>query len=282
MSSFQKPVQGGCMEETITQTDLKPILAQQCGNRIFAQVLNGIANKEALLNVLARYIHFNSSFGGGVANLAGEIAVRQDLFRDPHDPFSLTADRSVEIASKIFFAEIDEFYDQAASHRALAQQTLKKTGDFFGYDPSALESMVRINKTTHDAVAEVRTGYRINQSVDDYFLFCALGFHMASEILADEEFRLLDDFLRKKYPGLVHFLENTEIEMSGIARNAYHWIRIHTSVEADHFAFASIAANESLRYYAGRENHKRIKEWILEGFTTFTAMHARFMIRLGD
>ena len=34
----------------------------------------------------ARYIQFNSAFGPGLANLAGEIAARQGLFRDPDEP----------------------------------------------------------------------------------------------------------------------------------------------------------------------------------------------------
>lgn len=103
-----RPLNGleGQMSETITQKDLKPILEHHQGNSIFAQILDNIENKEDLLNVLARYIYFSSPFGGAVANLAGAIAVRQDLFRDPNDLCEITADRSVEVTSKVFLRRL--------------------------------------------------------------------------------------------------------------------------------------------------------------------------------
>src|SRR5206468_1877450 len=72
---------------------------------------------ERLLSVLGRYIQFNSAFGAGLANLAGEIAARQGLFRDAQEPLRIVADRSAEVASDFFFAAIDEFDDRATPWR---------------------------------------------------------------------------------------------------------------------------------------------------------------------
>lgn len=267
--------------DTITQKDLTPILEPHLGNKVFTEVLNGIATNDELLRMLAHYIQFNSPFGGGVTNLAGEIAVRQDLFRDSNEPLGITADRSVEVASKIFFAAIDEFDDRATphmdTHRTLAQATLKGAGQFFGYDASALNSVVCINEVTFAVIGKVREGYAVGQSVSEQNLFHAIGFHMGSEILADEEFRLLDGFLRKKYPELVDYLEKTKIKINGVQHAAYYWIRIHTTVEADHFAAATTGADIALQYYAGQESRDRIKKWILEGFAEFTAVQTEFM-----
>jgi hypothetical protein len=271
---------------TIEKTDLEPIIARHEGNKLFIEALERATNSEALLRLLARYIQFNSSFGGGVANLSGEIAVKQDLFRDSNEPLIIAADRSVEVASKIFFAAIDEFDDrdtvQKDTHRTLAQATLKGTGQFFGYSPSALNSVVSINKVTLDAIGKVRNGYAVSQLVDEQVLFRAMGFHMGSEVLADEEFRLLDTFLRKQYPELVDYLEKTKIEINNVQHLAYYWIRIHTTVEADHFASAAAGVNMALEYCVGQESPECIKQWILDGFTEFASVQTEFMNGLSE
>jgi len=233
------------------------------------------------VRALGRYIQFNSTFGGGVANLAGEIAVRQDLFRDREEPVQILADRSVEVAADIFFAAVDEFDDRATNqrdtHRTLAQATLKATGRFFGYDLSALDAIVRPNETTLAAIRQVRAGYGISQVVDEAKLFRDLGFHMGSEILADEEFQVIDRFLRSRHGDLVDYLENTEVTINEAAHRAYYWIRIHTSVEADHFAFAVKGANRALRYYVGPGRAADAKVGIVEGFREFAGVQAAFM-----
>ncbi|MBI3335212.1 MAG: hypothetical protein HY001_01820 [Candidatus Portnoybacteria bacterium] len=266
---------------TITQEDLTPVLDSHSGGKVFAQVLDGIASNDELLRALARYIHFNSPFGGGVASLAGEIAVRVDLFRDPNEPLGITADRSVEVASKIFFAAIDDFADSAAphteTHRTLAQATLKRAGEFFGYDPAVLNSVARINRATFDAIIKVRNGYAVSRSVDEHSLFRALGFHMGSEMLAVEEFRLLDGFLRKKYSALADYLEKTKVKINSVQHVAYYWVRRHTTVEAEHFAAAVAGASAALQYYAGLESKRQIKEWILGGFAEFASVQTEFM-----
>lgn len=267
--------------ETVGQKDLVNVLAQHAGNKMFLEILNGIKSNEELLRVLANYVQFNSPFGGGVANLAGEIAVRQSLFRDQSELLGIIADRSVEVASKIFLAGIDEFGDRSTAHmdthRALAQATLKGAGESFGYSPVALNAVMRISQATFKAISEVRNGYLISQSPGEYDIFHALGFHMGSELLADVEFRMLDSALRKKYPILLDYLEKRGVRIDGVRRTAYYWIRIHTTVEAEHFAAAAAGANAALQYYAGQENLGHIKEWILKGFAKFARVQGEFI-----
>jgi len=267
--------------ETIEREDLTLILNQYSGNKFLTKALNGLTNNEELLRVLARYVQFNSPFGGGVANLAGEIAVRQDLFRDQKELLGIIADRSVEVASKIFSAAIDEFGDQATphmdTHRTLAQATLKGAGKFFGYSPAALNNIIWINQATFEAIGKVRNGYLISQSPDEYGIFHAMGFHMGSEILADEEFRMLDSFLREKYPELVYYLQKNEVRIGAVQRATYYWVSRHTTVEAEHFAAAIVGSNVALQYYAGQESLGQIKEWILEGFAEFASVQGEFM-----
>jgi hypothetical protein len=266
----------------IAWSDLEPILKEHAGKRIFASALEqSAANTRELLCVLSRYIHFNSVFGSGVANLAGEIGSRQDLFRDREETVTLLADRSVEVAADVFFAAIDEFGDQnrirRSTHRTLAQATLKAAGQFFGLSSAELDKIAQPYDATLVAIRRVRDGYRINQTIDEPKMFRAIGFHIASEVLADEEFNILDAYLRGHHPDLVEYLLDTKVPMGDSDNAAYRWVQIHTSVEADHFAAAVRSATQALRYYAGSETQACIKGWVLDGFREFVEVQTAFM-----
>src|ERR1044072_8696400 len=93
--------------ESVGREDVSPILETHDGGRTFERALRRRARGGELGRLLGQYIHFNSVFGSGVANLAGEIGARQDLFRDPEEAVSAVADRSVEVAAHIFYAAVD-------------------------------------------------------------------------------------------------------------------------------------------------------------------------------
>ena len=268
---------------TIEPSDLDGVLKTHQGNQTFSQALEAVQTPAQLLRLLGGYVHFNATFGGGVANLAGEIAVRQDLFRDKNETVTPFADRSMDIASDIFAAAVDEFDDSATSHRdthrSLAQATLKSAGQFFGCDDAELSRLFEPNETTLDAVRAAHNGYGVNQSLDANQLFRAVGFHIGSEVLADEEFHVLDGYLRRKYPDLVGHLEAAHVFINGQNHAAYFWIHIHTSVEADHFAFAVAGANRALQFYTGA-NADEAKKEILSGVSAFAHVQAHFMTGL--
>jgi hypothetical protein len=96
-------------------------------------------------------------------------------------------------------------------------------------------------------------------------------------VLADQEFNVLDAFLRTNYPDLVEYLMKTRVLIGDSESAAYRWIQVHTTVEADHFAAAVKSANLALRYYAGSESRAGIKGWILEGVKEFADMQTEFM-----
>ena len=265
----------------IELSDLESVLATHDGIGAFGRALERAGGGEQLLRVLGRYIQFNSVFGSGVANLSGEVGARQDLFRDSDEDAQVAADRSADVAARIFSAAIDEFGGCSATrrstHRTLAQATLKAVGEFFGRQWGALDDAVRVNEATLTAIERVRDGYGVNQSLGERKLMRAVGFHVGSELLADEEFRLLDRFLRESYPELVTYLERTRVRANGDACPAYLWVSVHTTVEAEHFADAIAGANHAMRFYAGAESLRRIKEWVLEGFAEFAAVQTEFM-----
>jgi hypothetical protein len=267
--------------QSIERSNIETILAAHPGNRLFLEALKRVESGDDLLCILGRYIHFNSVFGSSVASLASKIAARQDLFRDADELIEIIADRSVEVAADIFFAAIDEFgghiTNHRKTHRSLAQATLKASGTFFGLDTAQINNVVCLNESTRVAIRKVQDGYGVSQMMNDHKIFHSIGFHLGSELLADEEFRILDKFLRTKYPDLVKYLEKTRVAISGSQYAAYYWIRIHTSVEAEHFDVAVKGANCALKYYAGRESIAELKSWIIEGFRDFAAVQAEFM-----
>ena len=262
--------------------DIAALVAAHPGNQYFLDALEHVAGGRDLLYLLARYIHFNSIFSCGVATLAGRIGVRQDLFRDPNEPSgSLFGDRSAEVGSQIFFAAIDEFGDHTlarrGTHRSLAQATLRGAVQFFAMDEKEMRGPSLINDATRETMAQVEYGYGMTGDLDERRLLYGIGFHIASETLADEEFCILDAALRRRFPELVGWLEDTQIGINGFQLPGYHWIRIHTTVEAEHSNAAFNAAELALKYYAGAHTSEGLKSWILDGFRGFSDAQTCFM-----
>jgi hypothetical protein len=271
---------------SIARADLAPVLDTHRGNEALRAAFEGASSPECLLTVLGRYVQFNSAFGPGLANLAGEIAARQGLFRDREEPVRILADRASEVAADFFYAAVDEFDDRATvwrdTHRTLAQATLKGMGRFFGYEPAQLNDVIRINRATEEALPRVFEGYGLGAKLEEERLFRGMGFHVGSEILADQEFLIIDRVLKARRPDMVAALEAMRIESSGAKHNAYYWIRIHTGVEAEHFDAALKGVNNALRFYVGEREGVQVKGFMLEGFRHFANVQAGFMAGLAE
>ncbi|MBX9695288.1 MAG: hypothetical protein K2Z81_23080 [Cyanobacteria bacterium] len=253
----------------LTRLDIDAIIDKHDGNRLFLKALTNTGKSSpALIQLLAQYTQFNSIFGSGVANLAGEVAGRQDLFRDSNEPISLIADRSCDVAATIFFAAIDEFA-QRKTHRCMAQETLRQAWQFFGLTSSKSEKFFRLMPGTEIATHEVTRGYCLNRSVSAAELFKGIGFHIGSELLADEEFNILDKYLKQHHPQLVKHL---------LANKAYAWVAVHTTVEAEHFDAAVKSAQVALEFFTG--DRDQAFTWILNGISNFATVQTQFMNEL--
>jgi len=270
----------------VTRDDLKSALESHTGNEDLRTAFEKAAEPRRLLSVLGRYVQFNSAFGAGLANLAGEIAARQGLFVDAEEPVKLLSDRAAEVAADFFYAAVDEFDDRATpwrdTHRTLAQATVKGMGLHFGFRLEELDGVIAINDETRAAMARVFDGYGVGARLEERALFEAMGFHVGSEILADREFVIIDETLRRTRASLVAALEAMKVEMLGARHNAYYWIRIHTGVEAEHFDAALKGVNRALGYYAGAVDPAQVKAWMLGGFDRFARVQSGFMAALGE
>jgi len=102
----------------VQREDLQPVLSAHHGNEALVAALEKAAAPESLISVLGRYIQFNSAFGAGLANLAGEIAARQGLFQDPAEALHIAADRAAEVAADFFYAAVESFDPNPAQIRS--------------------------------------------------------------------------------------------------------------------------------------------------------------------
>ncbi|MBX2800264.1 MAG: hypothetical protein KTR31_21470 [Myxococcales bacterium] len=263
-------------------------------SQVLAAMEEAFATREGRLRFLGRYTSWNGHFGSAVASLAGKIGRSRHLFLDPDQPVTAVADRSVYVASYFFDAARDEFDDRDTvhrdTHRCLAQAVLQGVLD---YDAQHDRAWTTEQANTALAVpiwlraleSRVAHGYGAFGDTSDVEVFHAMGYHLGSEVLADEEFSLIDARLREAAPELVAFLEDHDVPIAGQDHNAYTWISIHSGhgggVEADHFDWAVGGVIRALRYTPS-ERRDALRERALEGFDAFARDHARFFGRVND
>lgn len=250
--------------------------------RVLRAIEHAFSSREELVRFLGRYVSWNGHFGSGVATLAGRISRHRHLFVDPKEPIRACADRSVHVAGFFFDAARDEFDDSATphrdAHRSLAQALLKGVVAHTGLldradelldDPDWLTELNRL----------VYEGYGLGRPGTRRELFAGMGFHVGSEILADDEFTLLDGRMRKQLPDLVDDLLNTRVQIAGEYHPAYYWVGIHSGigggVEHDHFEWAIRGVREALSMTPEGEREEA-RAAVLAGFDLFCELHRRF------
>ena len=280
---------------TIAETELRKLYDYDAETRLVSGALATACEKpRALLRFLGRYVSWNGRFGAGVASLAGKIGRSRELFSDGSEPVTMLADRSVLVGSYFFDAARDEFDDRDEAHRdthrCLAQAMIKgiilhgrkdMSGDA-GLDDGAVNELLADPIWLTALQDRVRTGYGDGSSDSRPGLFRAMGFHLGSEVLADKEFSVLDDELRKQQSDLVTFLQATKVDIAGEQHGAYHWLSIHSGhgggAEADHFAWAVKGVNLAFQY-APPQEHDELRHQVHAGFVDFVYDHREFFQR---
>ncbi len=264
---------------------------EAAGERV-AQVIGEAArDRKTLVRFLARFASWNGLFGSGVALLASEIGRSQQLFREEGFPAPL-ADRSVLVASYFFDAARDEFDDRDTphrdTHRCLAQAFLagfievsKDRYPELG-DARQLEAFLAHPLWLDALRHRVAYGYGAGNADDHAGIFRAMGYHLGSELLADQEFTRIDATLRARDPSLVETLRSTTIAIAGQPHNSYQWIAIHSgaggAAEADHFAWAVRGVNLAFQYVP-TSLHDELRHQVAEGYLAFARDHDEFFSR---
>ena len=240
-----------------------------------------VQDPKALYLFMQRYAHFNGYAGSLVARLASSVGLSRYLFNHSTNPVVEEADRGLEIAAKILAATIDEHSDQGAQfvpHRTLAQATLKSIGDYAGLTVEQRNELFPLPNWLQEALEDTFTGY---QGVPNNIiaLVRAMGFHAASEVLADREYSIIDRVIRyeNQNRGFDAYLRqiNGKVKLDQGNLSAWYWIVIHgkhqgSGVEAEHFQFALEALNLAAQYRT--EPVQEIQQWALQGFLDFVTI----------
>jgi hypothetical protein len=246
-----------------------------------------------MIRFLGRYTSWNGFFGSAVATLAGKIGRSRSVFLDRDEPITLLADRSVYVGSFFFDAARDEFDDRDTkhrdTHRCLAQAVVAGTVAFYRQQGHTLGDNTQVNTLLadppwlHTINHQVAQGYGASSPDDLHGIARAMGYHLGSEVLADQEFTQIDHALRTHYPEMVRFLEGTEIDIAGQAHNAYKWVSIHSGhgggAEAEHFDWA-VKGVLRAKQFVNPEAIDEMVEHILMGFCSFAQDHRTFFGRV--
>jgi hypothetical protein len=279
---------------TVTTAELQQLCDFPQHQRLVRDALaQALGDPAARLRFLGRYASWNGFFGSGVASLAGKIGRSRGNFRDPAQPVAALADRSVYVASFFFDAARDEFDDRDTvhrdTHRCLAQSMLKGAIDHARQaqeiGEAQLDALLGDPAWLSTLNARVASGYGNGVPDELEFLFAAIGYHLGSELLADQEFSIIDRTLHELAPQLVEHLTHAMVNIAGQEHRAYQWIAIHSGhgggAEADHFEWATQGARLAFRFVP-EARHDALRASLHQGFRDFARDHREFFERVNS
>ena len=228
-----------------------------------------------------RYSHFNGYASAMIARLASTIGLSRYTFSNSELIVKEESDRGMDIAAQVMSAAADEGANNTPVHRALAQFTVKTVGDYAELSDDERNQFANIPDWLKQIVTEVVSIYE-GKIDDEASLVKAMGFHMASEMLGDREYALLDMIVRYENKGLGfdrYLKQKAKPALINDHRyTPWSWIVIHSKhdgsgVEAEHSEYAVNALNMAVRY--GSASEKEMKAWTEEGFRAFVELQQR-------
>jgi hypothetical protein len=238
-------------------------------------------NPVSLYLFFQRYTYFNGYSSAMISRLASSIGMSRYLFNNSELLVKEEADRGMEIAAKIMSAAADEGTHGTPVHRALAQLTLKTVGNYAELSTNERNEFAQIPTWLDQIVYEIIDNYQGTPG-DIASLMKAMGVHLASEMLGDREYSLIDMIIRHENKGIgfdLYLKKHTaSVRINGHQYSPWTWIVIHSQhdrsgVEAEHCEYALDALNMSLRYSG--QSEQQILAWVQEGFAKFVELQQR-------
>lgn len=276
---------------TITREELEALCDFGAAEaRVRRALAEAMPDPAGFVRFFGRYTSWNGFFGSAVATLAGKLGRCRGLFLDAAQPIQQLADRSVFVASFFFDAARDEFDDRDTvhrdTHRCLAQSTLKGLIDWHASQGvTKLQDNTAINALLQEPIwlralnTQVAQGYGAGTPDDLGAAFYSIGYHLGSELLADQEFSLIDQTLREGAPAMVEFLRQHKVNIAGQDHIAYQWVAIHSGLgggaEADHYLWATRGAKLAFRFVPTML-HDDLRRELHRGFRAFARDHEEF------
>jgi hypothetical protein len=239
-------------------------------NRLLLQgQLDSISTKDQLTQFLHRFLLFNDALAARVPFLAGRLHLTQGLFATPGEGPAFSRQCNGTIAAYVAEAASDEYRmspSQNLVHQHLSQNFFDAALAFLDEDPTRFDESHSLPAPIQTMLTEART--TLLESADPHELLAALGFHIGLEFFANEEFNLVDVWLRAHHADLVSALERGE--------NAYLWLAIHTVVEIHHYRAGLEAVKAATRFCTMAEAETWVPDLVRRGFEAFVDLQRRY------
>lgn len=238
-------------------------------------------NPRSLYLFFQRYSHFNGYASAVISRLASSIGLSRYLFNNSELVVIEEADRGMEIAAQVLSAAADEGANDSPVHRALAQLTLKTVGNYANLSDNERNGIAQIPDWLDTLVKGVVAAYEGTPG-DVKSLVKAMGFHLASEMLGDREYSLIDEVIRyeNRGNGFDQYLRESAkpVKIHGHSYTPWSWILIHsrhdgTGVEVEHSEYALMALNLAVRF--GTDPEQQLVAWAIEGYGHFVQLQQR-------
>ena len=254
---------------------------EQIESTITSTIRLAIKDPIALYLFFQRYSYFNGYASAMIARLASTVGLSRYTFSNPELVVKEEADRGMDIAAQIMSAAADEGANGTPVHRALSQFAVKTVGDYAELNAEERNQFAQIPNWLKEVVRDVISTYE-GKIDDEASMVKAMGFHLASEVLGDREYALLDMVVRHENQGIGfdRYLKQ-EAKPALINDHRYtpwSWVLIHSrydgsGVEVEHSEFVISALNMAVRY--GSASDKQMKAWAEEGFRAFVELQQR-------
>lgn len=263
------------LEEILILQDYKELIREVCSE--------AIKSPRTTYVLLERYTYINGFAGSAVALLAGNIGYSRDLFRDLSTEIVTSSDRGMMIAPKILAATIDEHADRQlgqSSHRALAQVCLNSIADYAGLSNKEREVLDGKSQQFLDVVEKFKLDYK-GKDGDAKALIRSIGYHIASEFLADIEYKIKDEEIWFKHPD-DNFRDTVKRgrKEDGTWYGPWAWITAHAhyseseedlgyGLEHDHFIDAISAFDLAIKFKPSDLSNQDMLDLVFEGMKSF-------------
>lgn len=265
------------------ESDLK---AEAIDRAMEAAYRAAVVSPEALYLLMQRFVRYSRTYSFMVPVLASVIG-ESNFFHSPTCSISAHAERSMDVAAKVFSASVEEFHDPktGVSHRTLAYGLLDQLAEYANLSTDEITRIAADGDWILPLVEQVRVGYQADpQNLES--LVEAIGFHVATETIGGHEFSIMNSvlFSEQRHTAFGQFVRQRKLEFGqGTVVSPWYWIVIHGTattegVELEHSADALLALNLVVQYTD--QSEETIIEWAGRGFARFATIQQAFFQRL--
>ena len=256
------------LKETVQAT-----IERTPNHHLLQRRLEGIRTSDELVCFLHRFLHFNDALAARVPFLAGRIHLHPELFNAASEDEEFCRRRNAQVSAYIAEAANDEYRMSPGGnlvHQRLSQLFFRGVLRYYRMRGSDFDGAHPLPDELKQLLHEARTRFFEDATLET--VGQAIGFHVGLEFYADQEFNLVDTYLRNHHAALVESLmAKADGELA-----PYLWLSLHTVVEIGHYRAGLAAVQDAVRFCSPRDQAPRMARRILDGLETFADLQRRF------